>query len=129
MSIKMKIKVTKEILKKSMWCSTSAGIGDVVKNCAVALAVRDIFPRAEVGYDLIYTGTEVYRKHFLPLPREVTFFIKDFDLLKYAPEERLKLSELEFEIEIPDEVISNIGNGNIEEVKTIIRNSETLELV
>jgi len=121
----MKIKVTKEILKKSMWCGTSAGRGQIITNCAVALAVRDIFPRATVGYSSISTG---FNK-IITMPPEVKLFIEYFDTLKYAPEERLKMSELEFEIEIPDEIISKIGNGNIEEVKTIIRNSETLELV
>jgi len=62
------------------------------------------------------------------MPPEVKLFIEYFDTLKYAPEERLKMSELEFEIEIPMKYLQ-IGNGNIEEVKTIIRNSETLELV
>jgi len=49
MSIKMKIKVTKEILKKSMWCGTSAGRGQIITNCAVALAVRDIFQEPQLG--------------------------------------------------------------------------------
>lgn len=125
MSIKMKIKVTKEILKKSMWCGT-IGLGGVTENCAVALAVRDIFPEATVWYCTISTGP---RCQIIQMPDEVAPFIINFDRLSHAPEKRLELPELEFEIEIPDEVISKIGNGNIEEVKTIIRNSETLELV
>ena len=45
--MKLEIKVTKEILSKSMFC---AGESDYIQeNCAFALAVRDIFPKARIG--------------------------------------------------------------------------------
>jgi hypothetical protein len=126
MSIKMKIKVTKEILRKSMWCGTPSGSSDVVSNCAIALAVRDIFPNASVG---IYTMSFGLNTDSIELPSVAKKFIECFDQLRLKPYKRLLLQEIEFEIQIPNEVISRIGNGNIEEVKTIIQNSETLELV
>lgn len=127
MSIKMKIKVTKEILRKSMWCGTDAGPKDISHNCAVALAVRDIFPYATIGKYGMFIGSSA--GHDVDLPKEAKDFITQFDILKNRPYKRLELPELEFEIEIPDKVLSKIGNGNIEEIKTIIQNSEILELV
>lgn len=44
----LKITVTKEILEKSKNCGDAYGAG---KNCAIALAVRDVFPMAWVGMD------------------------------------------------------------------------------
>ena len=128
MSIKMKIKVTKEILKKSMWCHPNQGNCFVGTSCAIALSVIDIFPDGYVGENSIFPFWGENNLE-IKLPKEPIVFIESFDALVQNPIERLKLPELEFEIEIPDSVISQIGNGNIDEVKTIIQNSETLELV
>lgn len=127
MSIKIKIKVTKEVLKRSMWCSTKPGVIECAKNCAIAIAVRDIFPDATVGISTMGFGFATDLS--VNLPEIACKFIISFDSLRNKPEMRLGLPELEFEIEIPDKILDQIGNGNIEEVKTIIQNSETLELV
>jgi hypothetical protein len=133
--IKLKIKVTKDILKKSMYCSESALLPSTT-NCAVALAVRDIFPDAKVfphcispfsvNSFIIPNARQFLRLQRIQLPKEAAEFIETFDSLMDTPEERLKLPELEFEVEIPDAVIEHI---NIEELKPLLEGHPTLELV
>jgi hypothetical protein len=124
MSIKMRIKVTKKILEKSRYCGFRTF--PTVENCAIALAVRNIFPEATVNADSIAPFGEP-RRGIIMLPNDAQIFMAKFDSSNW--EERLSLPEMEFEIAIADNIIAQIGNGNIEEVKTIIQNSETLELV
>ena len=114
---KLKIKVTKDILERSKMCLTNVGY-----NCAVALAVRDIFPRAWVEDDCIMPVSVEQTK--IPLPESATDFISKFD--RYDAEERVNMPELEFEISIPDEVIEKI---NIEELKPLLQNHPTLQLI
>lgn len=117
--MKLKIKVTKEVLRKSMFCGTamaeSASISD---NCAIALAVRDIFPFAQVTPWSIKTNCRL--PAIISLPENAKEFIYEFDEL--SPAKRLLLPELEFEIDLPQEVIDAI---NIDDIVK----SETLELV
>jgi hypothetical protein len=118
---KLKITVTKEVLEKSKNC----GKGDyreVITNCAVALAVRDIFPRASVVGPFL--RFEVGKDDRAYLPKRVGRYIKKFDDTK--PEHRPYLPEISFEIEIPDEIIEKI---NIEELRPLLTNHPTLELV
>lgn len=117
--MKLKINITKEVLKKSMWCGT----GEmewcfITKSCAIALAICNVFPNASVipgKINLIGTGISI------KLPNEATKFIETFDSLRNTPEERLNLPEFSFEIEVPESVIDQI---NIDDIK----NSNTLEL-
>jgi hypothetical protein len=130
----LRIKVTEEIIRKSRFCAPSSEMFPGY-NCAIALAVREIFPYAWVGTSNI----KVYEKELdilgmydLPvpipigsmnLPVEAKTFIINFDVS--SPEQRLNLDELEFEIEIPDEIIARI---NIDEIRKLLKNSSTLEL-
>lgn len=135
----LKIKITKEILKQSMMCGVkkegifSSRIG---ANCAVALAVREIFPDAWVdGYDILpflnkYVSLrdfmfKIQERYKIELPWDVRVFIQDFDCLASTPEERLNMPELEFEVSVPDNVIEKI---NIDEIKEILKTSKTLEI-
>ena len=118
---KLKIKVTKEILERSKMCGWKNGNKDMSTNCAIALAVRDVFPEARVGSrHLNYLGDENYTV----LPAIASNFITIFDNL--SPKERVEMSELEFEVEVPDEVIEKI---NIEELKPLLENHPTLQLI
>lgn len=118
--MKLKIKVTKDVLRESMWCGTpmakSATISD---NCAIALAVRDIFPLAQVTPFNIKTNTGNLHP-LIYLPGNAKDFIREFDDLN--PDERILLPELEFEIDLPQAVIDAI---NIDDIVK----SETLELI
>jgi hypothetical protein len=121
---KLKIKVTKEILEKSKWCGTKKAV-DMTRstNCAIALAVRDIFPNATVGPTSFYACNGA-PFDLVDLPRTASEFINDFDDAK--PEDRPSLAEIEFEVEIPDSVIGRI---NIEELRPLLQNHPTLQLV
>lgn len=130
---KLKITVTKEILEKSKFCGESS-IGDkgtyesLSSNCAIALAIRDVFPKAIVETKYIYVDAVSYKKFPMPgdikLPEEATDFIYDFDLID--PEGRVELPELTFEIEIPDQIIATI---NIDELKPLLENHPTLAIL
>lgn len=115
------IKVTKEILEKSMYCGIGWGGGSIIENCAIAYAVREIFPGAQVG-DGIYLYNMNAEK--IPIPVEAQGFIGKFDGL--MPGDRVKMKPISFEIEVPSEVIDQIGIGD---VYKILSESKTLELV
>ncbi len=128
--ITLKIKVTKDILEKSKMC----GVGyqgystqDKLKpseNCAIALAVRDIFPNASVGYNEIIFDVEDKDSDWTFTTAPMFEFISEFD--RATPMERPFLPEKEFELKIPDAVIEKI---NIEELMPILKNHPTLELI
>lgn len=122
--MKIKIKVTKDILKKAMYCgiddSTSVYNGGIGQNCAIALAVRDVFPDAIVGLEEMYFTKDDLASTELPV--EAKEFIDRFDMLGESPAMRLDLDEFEFEINVPKSIINSI---NIED----IHNSKNLELV
>lgn len=117
----LKIKVTKDILEKSKNCNEMVG-----QNCAVALAVRDVFPAAHVLHHQIrpFSDDPYLIKQRILLPKEATLFIIDFD--RAEPGQRPYLPEIEFEIQIPDEVIEKI---NIDSLRPLLQNHPTLELV
>ena len=119
---KLKIKVTKDILERSKYCGFQDGL-TVSENCAVALAVRDIWPNAAVDGDNIWPNAAV-NDGIMPLPTEVSVYIIEFD--NTYPADRAKLPEIEFEIEIPDKVLESI---NIEELKPLLENHPTLQLI
>lgn len=120
METKLKIKVTKEILERSKMCGhTGNMLETIAENCAVALAVRDIFPN--VWVERFYIKGLV--KPIL-LPGIATNFIISFDNTTSA--DRPNLPEIEFEITIPDAVLEQI---NIEEIRPLLLNHPTLQLV
>lgn len=116
--IKLKITVTKEILEKSKLC-----LGLAAENCAIALAVRGVFPKAVVGLDAIFLCV-FERDPKIALPEEAKEFISEFDCL--TPAERVNMNPISFEIEIPDAVIDRI---NIDELRPLLVNHPTLEIV
>lgn len=118
--MKLKIKVTKDILEKSKDCYTNS-----IQNCAIALACRDVFPTCNV--------TACYIRPFpctkmsdieIGLPNKAFEYVVRFD--SSSPEERVLMPEIEFEINIPDEVIEQI---NIDELRPLLANHKNLELV
>lgn len=125
--MKLTIKITKDVLQRSMMCCVENPL-PAGTNCAVALAVRDVFPAAGVGYAALYVNANdcLYPPYnAIPLPRKAREFIYEFDRLVSTPQKRLGLPEFSFEIDVPEEVINEIG---ISEIRQIIENSPTLEL-
>lgn len=123
--ISLKIKVTKDVLKATKNCGRYLS-DNVTTNCAIAFAVRDIFPNARVygSGELNFFGDAVSKGIYTSLPIKAHEYMNKFDVTESF--ERELLPELEFEINIPDEVIERI---NIEEIKPLLVNHPTLELL
>lgn len=126
--MKILIKVTKDVLRRSSAC-----IGEANQNCAIALAVRLLAPKAEIYVSHInWLGVDCSDQpcewdqisSFSKLPAEAIRFISTFD--SSSIEQRIAMSELYFEVDLPSEVIDQIG---ISEAYRILSESKTLELV
>jgi hypothetical protein len=119
MPVHFKIKVTKEILELSKECGTHNDIDSIGENCAIALALKDIFPGVFVTSHYIYPfGIDENNKLDdlkIAMPKVAHDFVKVFDSLCAIHNCRLLLPEFEFEIPIPDVIISKI---NIDEVRS-----------
>jgi hypothetical protein len=118
--VQFNVKVTKEILRQSKYCGKDREGYKIGNNCAIALAVADIFPDVFVsGFHIYPLGVETPAVQDLriPLPLVARQFIKLFDGFYLTPNLRTLLPEFEFEMEIPDEVIFSI---NIEELLPVI---------
>lgn len=138
--MKITVRVTKEILHKSAMCGYEPG-EHVVYNCAIALAVREIFPysRACYGTIVVYDNigpinqwhlilNDSANDHKTPvggyfIKHKADDFIKSFD--RATREERINMEEFSFEIDVLSEVIDQIG---ISQVYKILSESRTLEL-
>jgi hypothetical protein len=118
----LRIKITKDILEKSKFCDTNPG-----KNCAISLAIRDIFPNAHIGensIDPFFDDERVSDSHRIWLPKEASSFIRKFDHTCW--QSRPDMDEFEFDIFISDSVLERI---DIEEVKTALAEHPTLCLL
>lgn len=126
--MKLQINLTKEVLKESKYCKNEPG-----ENCAIANAIRDIFPEAMIGTSKIFFKKDS-KKPFdfffnsknetIELPLIASQFIDNFD--NSSPEEREKMNPISFEIIIPESIIDEI---DISEVNEILSHSKTLQLV
>lgn len=120
------ITVTKDILERSKNCLVSSEI--VVENCAIALAVRGVFPKARVYvHTLAFFGDEI---QWLTPYNSVTHSQDMRDYIRlFDASDRTDISNLpqySFDIEIPDKVLESI---NIEELKPLLENHPNLKLV
>ena len=126
--MKLQINLTRQVILQSMYCNNEPG-----ENCAIAFAIRDIFPDAIVGNEKIY-----FKKHALKsfdyllnakdetidLPLAAVLFINKFD--NASPEKRAQMSPISFEIIVPDSLINAV---DISEIEEILKTSLTLQLV
>jgi hypothetical protein len=124
--MKIKIKVTKDVLKRSQFCGRGTAVST---NCAIAVASQEFFPGCAVTYDTM--GEPIIRYLLVNvgwigilLPPIAERFMKTFD--ESHPKQRITMPESAFEIEVPEEVIQSIG---ISEAYRILSESKTLELV
>ncbi len=121
MPVRFKIKITKKILERSKECGTHNDIETIGNNCAIALALKEIFPDVFVTAHHIYpfglNESKPCSDRRIALPKIALDFINVFDALCGIHHVRLLLPEFEFEISIPDEIISLI---DIEEVTNIL---------
>lgn len=118
---KITVLITKEVLEKTKMCGLNGNMMELVsQNCAVAYAVRELFPNASVGAGTISLDSSLENK--TPLSIKAQNFISAFDFS--SAEERVLMPEVSFEIDVPDGVLSDI---DISEVQRIVENSSTLE--
>jgi hypothetical protein len=121
MSTPFAIRITKEILDRAKNCGQKEeqSIGD---NCAIALALQDLFP------DVFVTGDHTHPFGFdqqsvspmkISLPLVAQNFIKVFDSLVQIPRVRLRLPEFEFDISIPDKILEQINIDEIHNIETV----------
>ncbi len=138
MPTKIRIKITQEILQQSALCPKQGY--QAMTNCAFALAVRDILPNAYVFYEVIrpfgcpnvmgmYSSSrdcdKIHQGKFVTTPT-MRDFISRFDDSSYS--ERLLMKGEEFELEIPDWVVDELAQQEVDFVQAVL-NSPTLELV
>lgn len=121
MPVQFKIVITKQILEASRLCGIENDLFTIGRNCAIANAMKHIFPDIFVsGYDIFPFGAgndDSIKQIRLPLPVVAQHFVRLFDGFRLTPALRLLLPEFEFNIDIPDEVIALI---NIDEIRKIL---------
>jgi hypothetical protein len=122
---KLLIKITPEVLERAKMCGTKEQPGFRTKNCAIAIAIRDIFPDASAGIDAItlygnYNNRLPYIDISYSDKKRVQEFMVAFD--SATPEQRPLLPPFSFTVELPDEVVERIDISDIDK-------SLTLELV
>ena len=121
--MKILIKITKEILESSKMCEDNRG-----QNCAIGKAVADLFGVISwVTTNRIEFYEKINTLSFItatPLPDVAKQFIHDFD--KKTPEERVKMTPISFEVEVPEKIIDMIG---ISHAYKVLSESKSLELV
>jgi hypothetical protein len=114
------VKVTRDILELSKECGTHNDIDTIGSNCAIALALKEIFPDIFVSDQHIYPfGIDENNETnnlTIPMPKIARDFVRVFDSLSAVHNLRPRLPEFEFSIDLPDAVIAEI---NIDEVKEI----------
>lgn len=110
----IRIKITNEILKESLYCGKINTCKSIGETCAFALAVRDIFPNAIVLPDCMIpfppTDWKMDAKS-INISKEMKQFIKCFDDMTVS--QRTFLTEKDFNLELPDWVIDQIDISSI----------------
>jgi hypothetical protein len=122
------ISVTKQILARAKCCGQekNKAIGD---NCAIAIALQDLFPNVFVSGNHIHPfgfGKEEISEMAISLPAIARDFIKVFDSLVAMPRVRLLLPEFEFVILIPDRLLEEI---NIDDIQKMGQSQNDCELL
>ena len=127
MPVQFNIRITKDILEDSKNCGTKNDNGEIGRNCAVAVALKDIFPDVYVTNYYIYpcgVDLEKGKDVKIPMPLVAQQFIKLFDGFYLMPNLRMLLPEFEFSINIPGEVLEQI---DIDEVRELITDDKKTE--
>ena len=97
--MELQINITKDTLRQSMNC----GHNPVTLSCAIACAVREIWPNAIITSTMIHADGDLFSKHNIPLPDSATNFIRKFD--RRSPEERAAMRPFSFTVEVTETMI------------------------
>jgi hypothetical protein len=122
MPVQFNIRITKDIIEHCKNCGAENDNREIGRNCAVAYALKDIFPNVYVtNYYIFPFGINAKKGEDIKIavPLIVQQFIKLFDGFYLMPNLRVLLPEFEFTIIVPEEVIDEI---NIDELKELIGN-------
>ena len=122
--MKLRIKITKEVLNATSMCGVDSTNGSYSKNCAITYACRKLFPKSLTASSGIYM---IYRDETIIiaiLPKIAEDFIARFD--KATPTQRVQMKPFEFEIKLTKEVLDSI---TIDEITEVLETSTTLEAV
>lgn len=138
--VRITVKITKDALHQSAISAFSDDSPPITNSCPVAVAVHELFPKADVSEGgIVFEGlfTEIIgERYYTTLPisainfihkfdRGITLFYQDRYTKEAVIQYREGLPEFEFEIKVPLGMIEKIG---IPEVERIISQSETLSL-
>lgn len=110
--MKFKLTITKDVIDKSLLCSTAydKNITAVGYNCAFAVAYNELVPNVWVAPHIVYFKRKDNRAIILTtcvLSLDQQRFIKEFDSFVSEPNKRYGLVGRSFDIEIPDYVIQH----------------------
>ena len=128
--MKLKIKITQEVLEATKMCGVSVFKLEGSKNdsnghnCAITYACRKLFPKCVTGVSIVSMeyGDELIT--IADLPASASRFIRKFD--NSIPEQRVKMKPFEFEIELTKGALDLI---TIDEITKVLETSTTLEAV
>ena len=124
MPVQFTIRITKEIIEHCKNCGTGNNKRETGNNCAVAYALKDIFPDVYVtNYHIFPFGMDAEKGEDMKIEMPVIAqqFVKLFDGFSLMPNLRPLLPEFEFSIDIPGEIIDQI---NIDELMELIKGDE-----
>ncbi len=109
--MKVKIEVRKDHIDAATKCDS--------RNCAIAIAVRDIFPDANVGRLKMFLAYNMYTE--IQLPDSARGFIRSFDAFGQ------KCKPFNFEIDLSDKVIDALCMPDLLDLLKDVDNMELIE--
>lgn len=110
--MKIKVNITKEVLKKSAWCGLGKEL--ISQSCAIAVALK---PLGKVGVgpeDVAFWGPKY---NCVDLPKEAMKFIHTFD--HATPQQRLEMEPVSFIMDIPDRYLENVDFENCKTIEKL----------
>lgn len=121
------VKVTKDHYRRAIMCGTEGKESGqfVTENCAIAVAVREIFPKAQVFVQNYYPFGEEAK---LELSHTGQDLVRKFDELALHPERRLDLPEREIHLEVNDALLNKLVE-TVSNWKEVIEATPHLELI
>ncbi len=120
--MELEVYITEDVLLKSARCPRDSRATE----CAIAIAIRDIFPDSIVGtHSIIFEESDCCKMiATAALPEKAIRFIRDFDAA--SPVERAQMRPFKFKFEIPPVVIKTI---DISEVTETVKKSPVLNII
>lgn len=113
----LRVYITKNVLNRSQHCG-SDGQKDKTQHCAIAVAIKTLWPKSFVGLHEICSHDSSFKR--IPLPENAKLFINEFDAA--TPDQRQAMQPFAFDIEVTEAQLPQWWAAAVSE-------AETLELV